>query len=321
MRCYVLALILATAFVPWMHIDAQVMLNTNYSQELKHATSLLADTTASDIPHHVHYDLKLYDKDGHASSATYDIYRDPILYTRVDIKADTFTYTRIESRNSHTSWLRYSGNKPLRIFDFEQVLDRPTAAIDRLSQELHQVQQMQPGQLQGTPLLCANDNAGTSICFQPLIHLFAYAQMFNQTVMYDQWLTIGTHTVPGSIRIYEDKKLLLEATGTVEAIKKFPPNLLQIPGTPSQADPAEAHKILRAKSIDMTQAVFGNIQVAVSVDEKGRVKKAEVIDSDDKKIEGMARKAARGIVFAPQMEDGQPVPFDTTLYLTYYPWW
>jgi TonB family protein len=178
---------------------------------------------------------------------------------------------------------------------------------------------MQPGQLEGAPLLCADDTAGTSICFNPLIRLFAYAQMFNQTIMYDQWLPIGSHTVPGSIRIYQEKKLLVDATGTVEAVKKFPPGLMEIPDTPSQQPPEAAHKVRHVKSVDTTEALYGSIQIAVSVNEKGRVKKAEVVDSDDKQIEGMARKAARGMVFEPQMENGQPVPFDTVLYLTYYP--
>ena len=59
--------------------------------------------------------------------------------------------------------------------------------------------------------------------------------------------------------------------------------------------------------------------IAVSADEKGHVKKAEVIDADDKQIEDVARKAAKGMVLAPQIENGQQVPFDTVLYLNYYP--
>ena len=111
---------------------------------------------------------------------------------------------------------------PFKMVDFEQVLDFPEAAVSRFSKELQSVRQMHPQELQGAPLLCANDNAGTAICFNPMIRLFSYAQMFNRTIMYDQWLPIGTHTVPGNIRIYEDKKLLVEATGTVEAVKEFP---------------------------------------------------------------------------------------------------
>ena len=317
MRRYAMVLPLVSSFIA---AHAQVMANMNYSHELQHAESLLAGTTISDIAHHVHYDLKLYDRDGHESTATYDIYRAPLLYTRVEAKAGDYTLTFIRSEREKKEWQQYTGIKPLKLFDFEQAMDRPTIAINRFSQELDRVQEMDPGQLDGAPLLCANDQGGTSICFNPLLHLFAYAQMFNQTVMYDQWLPIGAHTVPGSIRIYQDKKLLVEATGTVEAVKTFPPDFMRIPATPTKPEPMAEHKVVHTKPIDMTQAIAGGIQLAVSVDEKGRVKKAEVIDSDDKKTEGMARKAARGLVFEPKMENGQPVPFDTVLYLEYYPW-
>jgi len=275
MRRYLLILLLSAPLACFMQMHAQVMMNTDYSQELKQAVSLLAGTSATDIAHHVHYDLKLYDRDGRISTATYDIYRAPLLYKRVDVKADNFSRTHITSERDHKEWLSFSGNSPLRIFDFEQIVERPLAAIGRLSQH---AENMQHEQLEGAPLLCANDNDGTSICFNPLIHLISYAQMFNQTVMYDQWLPIGAHTVPGSIRIFQGKKLLVEATGTVEPVEKFPPGLMQIPDTPSQVDPMTAHKVLHSKPIDMTEAAYGNTAIALSVDEKGHVTKADVID-------------------------------------------
>lgn len=300
-------------------LRAQVMQNTNYEQELQHAKSLVAGETSTDVPHHIHYDLKLYNRDGHQSTATYDIYRDPVLYRRVEIRAGDFQLTQVENIRDKKVWLHVTGDKPLKIFDFEQTIDLPRAAIDRFSQEPDQVEKMEPQQLQGAPLLCANDNDGTAICFNPLIHLFTYAQMFNCTIMYDQWLPIGIHSVPGSIRIYEDKKLLVEATGTVEAIKTFPPHLMEIPETPSQTDPGKAHKVVRYKPSDTSQPRYGNIETRVSVNEKGQVTKADVVDSDDKHLDGVVRKFARSVVFEPQLENGQPVPFDTTIYTEYYP--
>ena len=296
------------------------MQNTNYEQELRHAQSLLAGATASDIPHHVHYDLKLYDRDGHESTTgTYDIYRDPTRFQRIDIKVGEFQFTRISNLSNHVEWVHYTGQMPLKIVDFERVMDIPEAAVSRFSKELDSVRQMQPQQLQGAPLLCANDNAGTAICFNPMIRLFSYAQMFNRTIMYDQWLPIGLHTVPGSIRIFEDKKLLLEATGTVEAVKTFPDHLLEIPETPSQPSPDSDYKIVKSKPMDLSDPRYGNVQIAVSIDEKGHTTKESIIDSDDKHLDGIARKYAKDLVFEPRLKDGQPVPFDTVIYLEYYP--
>lgn len=316
MHRFALTLALTIASV---HLQCQVMQNTNYQQELAHAKSLLAGMTSRDISHHIHYDLKLYDRDGHESDATFDIYRDPILYQRMEVKAGDYQLTRIANLRDHIEWQHYTGDMPLKISDFEQVVSLPEAAVNRLNNEPDSVGPMTPQQLEGAPLLCANDNAGTAVCFNPLIRLFAYAQMFNRTIMYDQWLPIGAHSVPGAIRIYEDKHLLVEAKGTVEAVKTFPENFMQIPDTPSQPPPESQYKIVKTKSMDLSQQRYGNTQIMVSVDEKGRVTKESIVDSDDKHLEGVTRKFARDLVFEPRLKDGQPVSFETSLYFEYYP--
>jgi hypothetical protein len=316
MRYFGPSVMLALALV---YAHSQVMQNTNYEHEMEHAKSILAGATSTDIPHHTHYDLKLYDRVGHESTATYDIYRDSNTNERIEVKADNYQLTRISNLRDHKDWIRYTGDMPLKIVDFEAVMDLPTAAVNRFKTERETVSTMHSDQLDGAPLLCANDNDGTAICFNPMIRLFAYAQMFNRTVMYDQWLPIGTHTVPGTIRIYEDKKMLVDATGTVEAVKNLPDNFMEIPDTPSQPPPQTQYKIVKSKPLDLSQQRYGNIQIAVSVDEKGHVTKESVIDSDDKHIEGPLRKYARELTLEPRMKDGQPVPFDAVLYFEYYP--
>ena len=295
------------------------MQNTNYEQELKHAQSLLAGATSTDIAHHIHYDLKLYDRDGHESTATYDIYRDPIMYQRIEVKSGNYELTRISNLRDHVDWQHYTGDMPLKIADFEHILIIPQAAVDRFAQEPQNIKPMTRQELEDAPLLCASDEQGTTICFNPMIRLFAYAQMFNRTTMYDQWLPIGSHTFPSSIRIYQDKKLLVQATGTVEAVQKFPDHFMEIPDTPSQPDPQSQYKIVKSKPMDLSDPRFGNIQILVSVDEKGKVTKESIIDSDDKHLEGVTRKFVRDLLFEPRVKDGQPIPFDITLYVTYYP--
>ncbi len=319
MRYFVPALLFIAASFPSVRADAQVMQNTNYEHELQHVTSLLAGNTSTDIPHHVHYDLKLYDRNGHESTATYDIYRDPILYQRIEIKAADYQFTRITNLRDHVEWRHYTGDTPLKLLDFEGVLSLPQSAVTRFTQLPDGIQPMQPGQLDGAPVLCADDEHGTTICFNPIIRLFAYVQMFNRTIMYDQWLPIGSHTVPGTIRIYQDKKLLVEATGTVEAVKTFPAHFMEIPDTPSMPTPESQYKMISSKPMDLSDMRYGNIQVAVSIDEKGHVTKESIMDSDDKHLDGAARKFVHNAVFEPRIKDGQPVPFDIVLYVEYYP--
>lgn len=319
MRYFGLSLVITIALLVDVQAPGQVMQNTNYEQELKHAESLLAGVTATDIPHHVHYDLKLYDRDGHESTATYDIYRDPIMYQRTDVKAGDYQLTHITNLRDHVDWQHYTGDAPLKIVDFERVMIIPQSAVTRFTQEPQGIKPMTQQQIEGAPLLCASDDAGTSICFNPMVRLFAYAQMFNCTIMYDQWLPIGSHTVPGAIRIYSDKKLLVEATGTVEAVKKFPEHFMEIPDTPSQPTQESQYKIVKSKPMDLSDPRYGSAQIAVSVDEKGHPIKESIIDSDDKHLEGTLRKCAKDIVFEPRMKDGQPIPFEVVLYLEHYP--
>ncbi|HTZ89913.1 MAG TPA: energy transducer TonB [Alloacidobacterium sp.] len=319
MRRVLQALALIVVSSALTHARGQVMQNTDYERELLHAKSLLAGATSTDVPHHIHYDLKLYDEDGRESTATFDVYRDPILYQRVEIKAGDYQLTLISNLRDHVDWQHYTGNKPLKIADFEEAIDLPQAAVRRFSEELKDIGPMRVLQLAGAPLLCANDNDGTTICFNPMIRLFAYAQMFNRTIVYDRWLPVGSHSVPGAIRIYEGKRLLVEATGTAEVVKKFPSGFMEIPGTPSQPAPDSEFKIVKSKTINQSQERYGNIEVAASVDEKGRVTKESIVDSDDKHLDGFARKFVRGLVFEPKVENGQPVPFETVLYIRNYP--
>jgi TonB family protein len=179
---------------------------------------------------------------------------------------------------------------------------------------------MQHDQIDGAPLVCANDNDGTAICFNPMIRLPAYAQMFSRTIMYDQWTPIGFHTVPTSIRIFSGKKLIVEATGKLEEVKKFPDGFMKIPDTPSQPEPQKLYKVVKYKPMDTPEALYGNIAVKVSVDDKGHVSRESVVDSDDKHLDGLARKFARGLVFEPHMQNGQAVPFDVVIYTEYYPY-
>ncbi len=58
MQRFVSIPVLMIVFAAFSHIQGQVMQNTDYGLELQHAMSLVAGMTPTDIPHHIHYDLK-----------------------------------------------------------------------------------------------------------------------------------------------------------------------------------------------------------------------------------------------------------------------
>src|SRR5215471_10848567 len=161
MRYVTPVIVLIFSALSFLHARGQVMQNTNYEQELKHAQSLLAGATSTDIAHHIHYDLKLYDRDGHESTATYDIYRDPIMYQRIEVKSGNYELTRISNLRDHVDWQHYTGDMPLKIADFEHILIIPQAAVDRFAQEPQNIKPMTRQELEDAPLLCASDEQGT----------------------------------------------------------------------------------------------------------------------------------------------------------------
>jgi hypothetical protein len=294
---------------------AQVMQTKRFDTLLSHARALSAGETASDISHHIHYDVKYRDEHGHEVTATYDIYRDRLRYTRVDIAAQGYRCRHIKDLLNKSEWQHSAGDIPLKIFDLRDVLVEPEPEIQvftkyPLAASVHQEM------IDGSPFACADDNSGVRICFDPLIRSFAFAQVLNQTVTYDDWQRIGTHAVPGKIRLYDDKKLLVEATGKVEPVKQFP-SLFFAPGSESP-DKDQSHRIVHLKPM-VKEAVYGNVQLQISVDGAGKVTKAKILDADNNQVKPIATKLARSLRFDPQSTNGQPAPFTSVFYLHYFP--
>lgn len=295
--------------------QCQVLEDLNLEHEIDRATSMLAGTRADDLPHQVHYELKLVDVRGQESHATYDIFRENTL-AHVEMSALGFHYVRVLVDDGKRTWSKETGTEPLKLLDFQMVLLGPSAALSRLKAEMPRlVRQV----IDGSPYLCADDGGGTAICFDPLLHIYAFGQTFNQTAVYDTWLKVGVRYVPGHIRIFQGKRLLLEATGTVLPESKFPPETFTIPAQPEDST-VELHSILKTgRTDDARGLLYGNVQLTVGVDEKGKVRKVDVVDSDDKDLEGAAKHFAKTTVYAPYLVNGQPQSFETTLWYRQYP--
>ncbi len=302
-------------FVPGSPV-AQVLQTSRYATVLSHARALTAGSTASDVAHHIHYDLKFRDRHGHEFTATYDIYRDPPRQTRVDIVAGDYRYTHIRDLMNKRDWKHFSGDMPLKIFDLRDVLIEPKPEIYRLEQS-QPPPAVRPEMIDGSPFACASNQVSVRVCFDPLIRTFAFAQVFNQTVTYDDWQRIGTHAIPGKISLYDGKKPLVEATGKVETVRKFPP-LLFVPGDEPTQSEDEDHRLIRFKP-QPDFPFYGNVQLQISVNEKGKVTKTKLIDSDNHHLDEVATSYARSFRFAPENANGQPSSFTSVFYLHYFP--
>ena len=299
---------------------AQVIANTPFSVALQRARAIEAGATATDVPHHVHYDLKLYNHKGKRTNGTWDIWRDPMHYTRTDIVAGGFHYTHIDDLPRKIQWRHFDSLMPLKVYDLRQNYAEPTFVAENFTR--HELGlSVHFEQVEGSPFECTSKILDMRVCFDPLAHVLAFAQMFNQTVTWEDWQPVGTHSIPKQFRIYDAGRVMVEATGEAQVVKAFPPGLFVIPpNEPDMGEPeddgATPHKVLSNKPVSL-ELLYGNILVHLEVSGEGSVEKATLVDADDDDIVHASMEFAKHLVFAPQIKNGVPVPFDQYIYLRY----
>jgi hypothetical protein len=298
---------------------AQVLANHPFDTEIARARALEAGATATDVPHHVHYDLKLYNHKGKLTTGTWDIWRDPQHYIRADIVAGDFHYTGIEDLVLKKQWRHFNTVMPLKVYDLRENYREPEYA-DALFSRKEPKYYVRFQQVEGSPFECTNPVLEIRVCFDPLAHVLAFAEMFNQMVTWEDWQPLGTHSVPKRFRIYDAGRVMVEAAGNADVVKTFPPGLFVIP--PDQPDMGEpeddgstSHKIINQQVVNHFDPLHGNVLVQVEVGPEGKVNKVKLIDADDDDIIHESERFAKHLTFAPQMKDGVPTSFEQYIYL------
>jgi hypothetical protein len=315
MRCLLFVLILLSC---WPATFAQVVSNPPFSAAIARARALEAGALATDVPHHIHYDLKLYSHTGKLTRGTWDMWSDPLRFTRSDIVAGDFHYTHIEDLVHTTQWRHFNTVMPLKVYDLLQNYAEPGFAVSYFALPGHDVHFEQ---VQGSPFSCTSQVLQMRVCFDPLAHVLAFAEMFNQTVTWEDWQPIGTHTVARRFRIYDAGRIMVEASGKAEVVKSFPPGLFTIPpDEPDMGEPEDngtaAHKVIGSKPVKLDM-LYGNLLIRVKVDADGKVHKADLIDADDDDLIHDAMEFAKHLTFAPQVTNGVAAPFEQYIYLRY----
>lgn len=301
---------------------AQVLATQPFAVALRQAMALEAGATATDVPQHVHYELKLYDVHRHLTRGTWDIWRDPQHYIRTDMVAGEFRYTHIQDLARHVEWRHFNRRMPLKVYDLHQNYVEPAYAVTWFQLPLLEAQ-THFEQVAGAPFECTETVADSRICFDPLAHVLAFAQSVQQTMTWENWQPVGLHSVPGRFRIYDNGQLIVEAAGQATVVKTFPQGLFTIPdGEPDMGNPQldgmKPHPILHYRRFSQ-QPYYGNALVTAAVGPDGRVMKAKVIDSDDSYIEGDAKKFVRHLVLTPEKMGGINVGFQDFFYVMHWP--
>ncbi|MFP5227897.1 MAG: energy transducer TonB [Acidobacteriota bacterium] len=301
---------------------AQVITNAPFSAAIARARSLEAGALAGDVPHHIHYDLALYSRHGRRTKGTWDIWRDPLHATRTDIVAGGFHFTAIEDLVHTTHWRHFNTIMPLKIYDLLQNFAEPTYAVSWLALPVSG-RNVHFEQVEGSPFDCTNLIYQMRVCFDPLVHVLAFAQIFNETMTWEDWQPVGRHSIPGRFRIYDEDQVIVEATGRAEIVKSFPDGLFKIPANePDMGDPEDdgsaPHKVISYKPVPL-DSLYGNLLVKVAVNADGKVSKVDLVDADGDELVKPAIAFAKGITYAPQMTNGVAAPFEQYIYLRYAP--
>lgn len=300
----------------------QVMATRPFSRELQRALALEAGASATDLPHHVHYDLKLYDHKGRLTTGTWDLWRDPQHDVRVDIVAGDFHYTHIEDLARKTQWRHFNTVMPLKIFDLRQNYGEPEYAANWFAGS-NPVAYVRFQLVDRMPFDCTSEELDLQVCFDPIAHVLAFAQALNQSMTWEDWQPLGTHSVPRRFRIYDAGRVMVEASGHAEIVQTFPPNLFVIPkGEPDMGEPeldgTIPHKVVDVKP-EHIQLLYGNALVEAFVGVDGKVKRAKLIDADDDDIIGDCVHFVKHMTFEPEVKDGVPAPFQTYIYIRHGP--
>jgi hypothetical protein len=304
----------------WPAASAQVISSPPFSTAIARARALEAGAVASDVPHHIHYDLKLYNYKGKLTKGTWDLWSDPLRFTRSDIVAGDFHYTHIEDLVHTLQWRHFNSVMPLKVYDLLQNYDEPSFAVSYFATP-------GPGhtvhfeQVQGSPFNCTSQSLQMRVCFDPLAHVLAFAEMFNQTATWEDWQPIGTHTVARRFRIYDAGRIMVEASGKAEVVTTFPAGLFSIPSNePDMGEPEDngsvSHKVIGVKPVQL-EMLYGNLLIRLQVDGEGKVHKADLIDADDEDLIHAGMEFAKHLTFAPQMTNGVATPFEQYIYLRY----
>jgi len=305
-------------------LRGQVLASHPFATELTRALDLEAGATATDVPHHVHYTLKLYSYRHKLTTGTWDIWRDPQHYVRTDIVVGEFHYTHIDDIVHKRQWRHFDHVLPLKVFDLRQNYEKPEVPVALFGdRKLASRSTVTFQQVDGSPFDCTPELLEERVCFDPIAHVLAFAQIMNQTITWENWQPLGTHSVPRVFRIYDGDRMIVEASGSAEEVKTFPPNLFTIPtGEPDMGEPendgSAPHRIIDAKPMDI-DFQYGNVLLHLFVEPDGKVKKSEVVDADDDDLIGAAKHFVRDLKFAPQIKSGVAVPFDEFLYVLHAP--
>jgi hypothetical protein len=283
-------------------------------QVLAHADSLIAYQQADQTPYHLHYDLVSTGMDGQTTNGTFDFWFVDRQHQRewITIGSYYWDWTKVgEAVTSNTA-----GFEPLRIMEFFWYWRRPYAVIDEMS-DLQALPGMKKVKTKLDVELCAADTF-SEVCVNATLGNYVRAREGALSAVYAQWRPVGNRFATTDFALFQKKKMIFHAVGTIEPMKDADTVFDQSKRT--YPSPPEKDK-LEPKLIHHTQSIaeaYGSALVHVWVDSHGNVTNVELMDADEKSVAGAALRTAKTCKYIPAERNGSPVPSETTyLYTTW----
>jgi TonB family protein len=261
--------------------------------------------------YHRHTDLRIVDVQGRESRATIDHWQRSRL-GRDEESAPGWRYLVVWGTDQ--SWSTHEGLAPMRLstslFD---ITPRPNPMERRIRIFGGSAVRLRSMKVDGLLLSCSPKIAGADICFDTSTGFPALADLDDERVVYMEWRAHGRFAYPSRWALYRGKRLQMDATTSMTHFDTSEPLFAPLTGvTPVpnrfgvQRD--TPHRILVQGNVD--SAPYGQALVKVVVDEKGRVRQAELLDADDRALGSAAVAAARNTKYLPEIEDGRAIPFE-----------
>jgi TonB family protein len=261
--------------------------------------------------YHRHTDLRVIDVQGRESSATIDHWQNG-RRARDEESAPGWQYLVVWG--TELNWSIREGISPMRLstslFD---ITPRPNPIERRIRIFGGSAVRLKSMKIDGLLLSCSPKIGGADICFDTSTGFPALADLDEERVVYTEWRAHGRLAYPSRWALYRGKRLQMEATANVTQLDASEPLFAPLPGVmpvPNRfgVQRDTPHRILVEGAI--SSPPYGQALIKVSVDGKGRVRQAELLDADDRSLGSAALAAARNTKYLPETDDGRGVPFE-----------
>ncbi len=268
----------------------------------------------------IHSELRIVTVRGEDTTATVDAWRSGNLYRLEERAQDWFV---VSFSDGNHIWSSQQGTRPMRLWaidGFSDLFPRPNPAERRIRIYAPKDLKMNRRKIRGVTFSCSGKFAGAEICFDAESGFPIEATVDQEQVVYQSWSPFGDGFYPNKLTLYRGRRLQLEASTIITDLSNSKKDAFRIPPGATESSPVngmfrvETHRLVKSGQVDT--ASLGDALVKVFVDDTGRVRRAELLDADDKYLGAAALKAAKQTLYLPDRSSGERQAFEGEFFVS-----